>query len=136
MSTIIDNTNSTSDLAHQSEGRELNGRATLLSNETLTFEPDSKAESLFHANTSPNFPSPLEHQDEISIDSDGCNNNDSNHGSPYGSRCSSINNFGDVISNTVVSTTISACTRSKTDKHFLEWENLLQRYVFVLLIDC
>jgi len=126
---IIDNTISNSDLAHQSEGRELNGRATLLSNETLTFEPDSKAEGLLHVSTSPNFPSPLVHQDEISIDSDGCNNIDSNHGSPYGSRCSSINNFGDVISNTVVSANISPSiiNRSKTDRHFSEWDNLIQR---------
>jgi len=130
MSTIIENTNSNSDFAHLSEGREHNGRATLLSNETLTFEPDSKAEGLVNTNASPNFPSPLEHQDEISIDSDGCNNNDSNHGSPCGSRCSSINNFGDVISSTVVSTNISPSNiinKSKTDRHFAEWESLIQR---------
>lgn len=122
---MIENTNSNPDLAHLSEGRELNGRATLLSNETLTFEPDSKAEGLII--TSPNFPSPLEHQDEI--DSDGSNNNDSNHSSPYGSRCSSVNNFGDVISSTVVSNNISPSNvnRSKADKHFAEWESLLQR---------
>lgn len=128
MSAIIENTIPNSDCADLSEGREHNGRATLLSNETLTFEPDSKAEGLISTNASPNFPSPLEHPDEISIDSDGCNNNDSNHGSPYGSRCCSINNFGDVISSTVVSTNISTPNiKSKTDKHFAEWESLLQR---------